>query len=111
MVSKYFKVVRGGFSDENNLVGFNHTGYAPSIGIDEIVLSDVEYVKKILRIAKESGANVIFMCHSILPDEVDWNDFGWEDFGEASRGCSEFKGGAGWLPVRDRWFRYSDENE
>jgi len=79
LVSKYFKVVRGGFSDRNNLVGFNHTGYAPSIGIDEIVLSDVDHVKKILRIAKELGMNVIFMCHSILPDEVDWNEFGWEE--------------------------------
>lgn len=79
LVSKYFKVVRGGFCDKNNLVGFNHTGYAPSICIDEIVLSDVNFTKKILRTAKQSGMNIIFMCHSILPDEVDWNDFGWKE--------------------------------
>jgi hypothetical protein len=30
-----------------------------------------------MKIAKQSGRNLIFMCHSILPDDVKWDEFGW----------------------------------
>jgi len=80
---KYFKTVRGELTD-NNLVSFDHSGFAPSICIDKVKLDDPKFVKDILKIVKDSGKNVIFMCHSILPDEIDWNDFGWGKQSEES---------------------------
>ncbi|MFB7138211.1 polysaccharide deacetylase family protein [Gottfriedia sp. NPDC056225] len=80
---KYFKCVRGELNS-TNLVSFNHTGFVPSICIDQVKLDDVNSIKKILKIAKEAGKNVIFMCHSILPNDVDWNDFGWGKKSEES---------------------------
>ncbi|PGS52652.1 leucine-rich repeat domain-containing protein [Bacillus sp. AFS041924] len=80
---KYFKCVRGELNS-TNLVEFNHTGFVPSICIDQVKLDDVNSIKKILKIAKDTGKNVLFMCHSILPNDVDWNDFGWGKESEES---------------------------
>ncbi len=80
---KYFKCVRGELNS-TNLVSLNHTGFVPSICIDQLILDDVSSVKKILKIAKVAGKNVIFMCHSILPNDVDWKDFGWGEKSEES---------------------------
>ncbi|WP_056469442.1 polysaccharide deacetylase family protein [Bacillus sp. FJAT-25509] len=80
---KYFKVVRGDLRN-NKLVSFNHTGFVESICIDNIKLDGANSIKEILKIAKDAGKNIIFMCHSILPDEVDWNDFGWDEKSEES---------------------------
>ncbi|RST72558.1 polysaccharide deacetylase [Siminovitchia acidinfaciens] len=76
LVPKYFKIVRGHLFDDN-LTRFNHTGFAPSICIDSILLPDIKHIKKIMKIAKIMGSNLIIMCHSILPEEVNWADFGW----------------------------------
>ncbi|PFH85604.1 polysaccharide deacetylase family protein [Bacillus sp. AFS088145] len=77
LVSKYFKIVRGGNMSEEHLTPFNHTGFAPSICIDDTFLKSEKYIKKVLRVAKKTGLNLILMSHSILPEEVRWEDFGW----------------------------------
>ncbi|NMD70857.1 DUF2334 domain-containing protein [Bacillus sp. DNRA2] len=76
LVPDYFNVVRGGF-DHYSLPQRGVTGYVPSICIDQKELFDFSYFKQALKLARKSGTNLIIMCHSILPDEVNWNDFGW----------------------------------
>ncbi|MEH7130441.1 polysaccharide deacetylase family protein [Neobacillus drentensis] len=87
LVPKYFKVVRGHLS-ENILTPFNCTGFAPSVNIDSKYFTDVMYIKRIMRLAKKTGSNLIFMCHSLIPDEINWNDFQW---GEDSRESGEWR--------------------
>ncbi|PEL07022.1 polysaccharide deacetylase family protein [Bacillus sp. AFS017336] len=76
LVPKYFKIVRG-HSSADYLTPFNHTGFAPAICIDSIFLKNKKYIKRILRIVKKTGLNLILMSHSILPEDVNWEDFGW----------------------------------
>lgn len=76
LIPKYFKIARG-LLLEDNLTPFNYTGFAPSICIDRNKLSNVKYIKKMLKIAKQKGKNIILTCHSILPEETDWKNFGW----------------------------------
>jgi peptidoglycan/xylan/chitin deacetylase (PgdA/CDA1 family) len=87
LVPKYFKVVRGHLT-ENNLIPFNFTGLAPSIRIDGNFLKDVKYIKRIMKLAKKTGTNLIFMCHSLIPEDVNWKDFGW---GEESLAAGEWR--------------------
>jgi peptidoglycan/xylan/chitin deacetylase (PgdA/CDA1 family) len=77
LVPKYFKVVRVGHIPESNLTQFNSTGLVPSIIIDSTFLTNVKYIKKIMKLAKKTGDNLIFMCHSLIPEETIWDDFGW----------------------------------
>ncbi|WP_147533181.1 polysaccharide deacetylase family protein [Bacillus marasmi] len=76
LVPAYFKVVRGGF-DRYDLPSHDISGYVPSICIDQKELFDFSYFKQAMKLAKETGTNLIIMCHSILPNEVNWDDFGW----------------------------------
>ncbi|MBO0962945.1 DUF2334 domain-containing protein, partial [Neobacillus sp. MM2021_6] len=76
LIPKYFKIVRGQMF-KDNLTSFNHTGFAPSICLDAYYSFNLYYVKKMMKIAKKSGRNLIITCHSILPKEIDWDDFGW----------------------------------
>lgn len=77
IVPKYFKVARG-HKKGNNLTPMNHTGFVPSICIDSHYLKNPKNIKKILKFVKESGKNLIFTCHSILPNHVKWEGFGWD---------------------------------
>ncbi|MFF3022044.1 polysaccharide deacetylase family protein [Gottfriedia sp. NPDC057948] len=81
IVPKYFKVVRG-HSSADHLTPFNHTGFAPAICIDSIFLKNKKYIKRILRVVKKTGLNLILMSHSILPEDVKWKDFGWGEESE-----------------------------
>ncbi|MGO4496767.1 polysaccharide deacetylase family protein [Paenibacillus sp. 2RAB27] len=83
LVPKYFKIIRGHLYGDN-LTAFNYTGFAPSICIDNNKLSDVKYIIKMLKVAKQTGRNIILTCHSILPEEAVWEDsgWGWEKAGE-----------------------------
>jgi peptidoglycan/xylan/chitin deacetylase (PgdA/CDA1 family) len=83
LVPRYFKIVRGHLT-ENNLIPFNFTGLAPSIRVDSNFLTDVKYIKRIMRLAKKTGNNLIFMCHSLIPEEINWKDFGWGDNSSAA---------------------------
>ncbi|MEH6908666.1 polysaccharide deacetylase family protein, partial [Neobacillus drentensis] len=87
LVPEYFKAVRGHLS-ENNLIPFNYTGFFPSIIIDSKILSDLKYIKRIMKLAKKSGDNLVFMCHSLIPEEINWKDFGW---GEESVAAGEWR--------------------
>lgn len=75
LIPKYYKIVRGHLF-EDNLIPFNYTGFAPSICVDSKFLKDIKYIKKIMKMAKKTGNNLIFMCHSIIPEEINWMDFG-----------------------------------
>ncbi|MCI2255197.1 polysaccharide deacetylase [Domibacillus sp. PGB-M46] len=88
LVPKFFKIARGHLSGDN-LVLAGHTGLMPSICIDSKFFSNVKYIKKILRAAKKTGKNVVLTCHSILPSEVKWEDFGWE--GEAAKKAGQWR--------------------
>ncbi|NHC43330.1 DUF2334 domain-containing protein [Bacillus sp. MM2020_1] len=77
IVPKYFKVARG-HRKGNNLTPNNHSGFAPSICIDSHYLANPKNIKKVLKYVKNSGGNLVLTCHSILPDDVEWGDFGWE---------------------------------
>ncbi|MDR7000617.1 leucine-rich repeat domain-containing protein [Neobacillus niacini] len=76
LVPKYFKIVRGHLYKEN-LISFNHSGFTPSICLDGYYSYNLHYIKKIMRLVKKSGKNLIFTCHSILPKEFDWDVYGW----------------------------------
>lgn len=76
IVPEYFKIVRGHING-SNLTPFNHVGFAPSICIDHNYLKNVGNIKKVIKMAKRLGSNLILTCHSILPDEVNWEKFGW----------------------------------
>lgn len=90
LVPKYFKVCRGHFNKNkfHDLVSFQQTGFVPSICIDSNILPDVTFIKPMLKLAKKTGNNIILMCHSILPEEVNWNDFNW---GSDSLEASEYR--------------------
>ncbi|MFJ7728148.1 leucine-rich repeat domain-containing protein [Neobacillus sp. NPDC097160] len=87
LVPEYFKIVRGQFS-EDYLLPSNHTGFAPSFCVDKTFLPNTKYIKKIMRAAKQVGSNLIFMCHSILPENINWDEFGW---GNESRAAGEWR--------------------
>ncbi|MEH7225925.1 polysaccharide deacetylase family protein [Bacillus sp. JJ1566] len=76
IVPKYFKLARG-FQRGYNLTPFKHSGFVPSICIDSEFLINPKNVSKILKLVKTSGCNLILTCHSILPDEVNWEIYGW----------------------------------
>lgn len=90
LIPKYFKVCRGHFNknEYHDLVPFEQSGFVPSICIDSNILPDIRLIKPVLQLAKRSGNNVIFMCHSILPEEVNWKDFNW---GQASLEAGEYR--------------------
>lgn len=87
LVPKYFKVVRGHYG-KNNLIPFNHTGFAPSICIDRHLLKNKNYILKMLRKAKELGGNIILTCHSILPEDFNWEDL---NFGIESENAGNWR--------------------
>ncbi|WHY89109.1 polysaccharide deacetylase family protein [Neobacillus novalis] len=76
LIPRHFKIARGHMI-KDNLTSFNHTGFAPSICLDAFYSSNLYFVKKMMKIAKKSGRNLIITSHSILPKEIDWADFGW----------------------------------
>lgn len=76
LVPKYFNIVRGGFKG-NYLTPMQHTGFAPSVCIDGHYLYNPKNIKKILKFVKGIGCNLILTGHSILPEEVNWEEFGW----------------------------------
>ncbi|WP_160722245.1 leucine-rich repeat domain-containing protein [Bacillus sp. USDA818B3_A] len=69
LVPNYFKITRGHLN-KDNLTAFNYEGFAPSICLDGYYSCNVYYLKKIIKLAKEKGENVIFTCHSIIPEEA-----------------------------------------
>jgi peptidoglycan/xylan/chitin deacetylase (PgdA/CDA1 family) len=75
LINKYYKIARGHLNG-NNLLAYNHTGFAPSLCIDSHLLSDPRNMRKILRFAKQAGSNLILTCHSILPEDVTWEELG-----------------------------------
>ncbi|MEH7502855.1 polysaccharide deacetylase family protein [Neobacillus drentensis] len=76
IIPQYFKATRGHLRD-NNLATFGETGFIPSICIDQNYFFELKNIKKAIKIAKNAGKNLVLMCHSILPDECNWDDFGW----------------------------------
>lgn len=71
-----FKIYRAHLSD-SNLAEFGHEGFCPSICIDINYFSSISNIKYLMKFAKRKNRNLVLMCHSILPEEVDWNSFGW----------------------------------
>jgi peptidoglycan/xylan/chitin deacetylase (PgdA/CDA1 family) len=76
LLKDYFAIIRG-HQKGNNLAGFESRGFCPSICIDVNYFPYISHVKKIINCAKKSNMNLVLMCHSILPDHVSWDDFGW----------------------------------
>ncbi|OIK09359.1 hypothetical protein BIV60_24050 [Bacillus sp. MUM 116] len=81
LVPRYFKIVRGHLHNDN-LISFNHSGFAPSICLDGYYSVNLFYLKKMMKLAKKTGRNLILTCHSILPKEINWEDYSW---GEESK--------------------------
>lgn len=69
IIPEYFKITRGHLYGDN-LVSFNQTGLAPSICLDGYYRCNIFYLKKIIRLAKKTGKNLILTCHSILPEKI-----------------------------------------
>ncbi|WML51604.1 DUF2334 domain-containing protein [Neobacillus sp. PS3-12] len=80
---KYYKVVRCHLNN-TNLTPFDYSGLAPSICLDGYYGCNLFFLKRILRLVKKSGDNLILTCHSVLPKEVNWQDFGWGKEAEKS---------------------------
>lgn len=76
LIPKFFKIVRGHLI-KNNLASFNNTGIVPSICIDGFYSCNFYYIKKIMKLTKKTNMNLILTCHSILPENADWNEYGW----------------------------------
>lgn len=87
LVPKFFKVVRGHYGN-NNLTQFNQTGFIPSICIDSNLLKNRKYIMKILRKAKKLDRNIILTCHSILPEEYNWDNL---NFGIESKNAGKWR--------------------
>ena len=77
LVPSFFKVVRGG--KNKLLTPFNETGFIPSIDIDRNVISNSQYIKKIIKHLKQTGKNMIFTCHSVIEDNIKLNESGMEE--------------------------------
>jgi hypothetical protein len=75
IIPKFFKISRGHLK-EDNLTPSNHVGIAPSICLDDYYSCNQYYLKKIIKLARKSGKNLILTCHSILPEEVEVESFG-----------------------------------
>ncbi|MFT4412575.1 DUF2334 domain-containing protein [Fredinandcohnia humi] len=84
LVPKYFMIARGHLMG-NYLTPLNYSGLAPSICIDSHYLYNPRNVKRILKYVNKLGSNLILTCHSILPNEVEWESFGWEMENHAKR--------------------------
>ncbi len=69
IIPKYFKIARGHLSNDN-LTDFNHVGFTPSICLDSYYSCNLYYLKKIMRMTKKTGKNLILTCHSILPEDL-----------------------------------------
>jgi peptidoglycan/xylan/chitin deacetylase (PgdA/CDA1 family) len=82
LIPRYFKIARGGHLKRDNLTAFNQIGFAPSICLDGYYSYNLYYLKKIMKLAKKTGRNLIITCHSILPEDYNWENFGW---GEESK--------------------------
>lgn len=76
LVPKYFKIVRGHLY-KDNVIPFNHTGLAPSICLDGYYSYSLYYLRKIIKLVKQSGKNIILTCHSILPEKYKEENDGW----------------------------------
>lgn len=77
VVPEYFKIARG-HRKGSNITPLNHTGFAPSVCIDSHYLSNPKNIKRVIKLLKNYGGNLILSCHSILPEDVSWKEFGWE---------------------------------
>ncbi|UTR10564.1 polysaccharide deacetylase family protein [Evansella sp. LMS18] len=77
LVPKYFKIARGHFFNGQYLTPAEHSGFGPSICIDSHYLSNPKNIAKVINFVKETNYNLILTCHSILPDEVNWGEYGW----------------------------------
>jgi peptidoglycan/xylan/chitin deacetylase (PgdA/CDA1 family) len=86
LIPNYFKIVRG-YKDKDNLTPFNHTGFAPSFHLDGYYKHNLYYLKKIMKLSRKSGKNLIITLHSILPDYINWEDFGWGVESDSSGRC------------------------
>ncbi|ETI67549.1 leucine-rich repeat domain-containing protein [Neobacillus vireti] len=75
LIPKYFKIARGHLK-KDNLTSFNHVGFAPSICLDDYYSCNTYYIKKIIKLTKKTGRNLILTCHSILPEDVNHNFYG-----------------------------------
>ncbi|MBS4179138.1 polysaccharide deacetylase family protein [Lederbergia citrea] len=75
IIPKYFKIARGHLH-KDHLTGFKHNGFAPSICLDGYYSCNIYYLKKIIKLAKKSGKNLILTCHSILPEDASDNYYG-----------------------------------
>ncbi|MFJ7728156.1 polysaccharide deacetylase family protein [Neobacillus sp. NPDC097160] len=75
LIPKYFKIARGHLN-KDNLTPFNHVGFAPSICLDDYYSCNTYYLKKIIKLTKKTGKNLILTGHSILPEEVNENLYG-----------------------------------
>lgn len=67
VIPKYFKIARGHLY-KDHLTPFNHVGFAPSICLDGYYSNNLFYIRKIMKAAKRARKNLIFTCHSILPN-------------------------------------------
>jgi peptidoglycan/xylan/chitin deacetylase (PgdA/CDA1 family) len=74
--NKYFKLIRG-HTKSIDLVSEDFTGLASSFCIDKKFLTNKNNIRNLLKFVKKSEKKIILTCHSLLPDNVKWSDFGW----------------------------------
>ncbi|MCR2822007.1 polysaccharide deacetylase family protein [Lederbergia panacisoli] len=72
IIPNHFNIARGHLN-KDNLSSFNHFGFAPSICLDSYYSCNFFYLKKILKLVKRSGENLILTGHSILPQDIEGN--------------------------------------
>ncbi|NOU95116.1 polysaccharide deacetylase family protein [Paenibacillus sp. LMG 31456] len=87
IVTRFFKIARG-YLKQDNLISMQHTGFSPSVCIDENVFPNIKLLKPALFYAKETGRNLVLMGHSILPKNINWDNYGW---GEGSKEAGKYR--------------------
>lgn len=75
---RYIQICRG-YLEGNNLISLQYNGLCPSICIDTNIFPYISQVRDILKIAQKNKYSLVLMCHSILPEDVNWEYFGWSD--------------------------------
>ncbi|MBS4197584.1 polysaccharide deacetylase family protein [Lederbergia citri] len=75
LVPNYFKITRGHLN-KDNLTSFNSVGFVPSICLDGYYSCNTYYIRKIIKLLKRTGKNLILTCHSILPEDDNGDIYG-----------------------------------
>lgn len=87
-------VIYRAYKNDFLFLNCEHKGLTPSVCIDKKLLKRKIRILRLLKEAKRESKNIVLMCHSILPNRVKWDSFG---FGKESVKDGEYRISPGML--------------